>query len=476
MWLMQLQLIKAGQKAAAKNVGRFVKQIEQDVATVSALPVVVPSSNGRFISYRFDPTLHALANPASAKSKAGNMLKATSIPALVVIVCHEDDLKKFDTLRLYSATRWIPKGRGPAPLSLVGKLTDTERILHRSHAEPKLKAIQGLDQVKREMDFFMNGIEDSYDAETRFRILSGNDGLFASLRSRVNDLTQKAGTSYLDVPLPDQDRSHLSVSPSELDAAELETRDEIVFAVRGDDVQPSEEMEGYLGGHKLDPKFQASHSDVMLFQWDAQQHPLKPGSYDFVVLSSGETRIAPEAVTIKSDNPKSLEQRLREYQMARDAEVGSSGTGSVGGSDAHIFFQPSRTIVLSEDNATANVDVYRIGNNGTIEPRVVLRDSSNKELGTGALAKVAPHVEVKWVASGMQFGARTPDVRKWEHGDQDVKKLEITRKAAVNTEEGEHETVDYTLELKIVGEYPAARVDSGRSKITIRLPHVESGS
>lgn len=472
MWLVQLQLIQAGQKAAAKNVGKFIKQVEQDVATVSALPVVVPSSNGRFISYRFDPTLHALSNPASAKSKAGNRLKATSIPALVVIVCHEDDLDKFNTLRLYSATRWIPRVHKVPGINLIGQLTDWERDLRRNQEEEKIQAIARLDGVERAMDSILREAEERLNAEERFEFLKGNDGLLATLRSRVNDLTQKVGTSYLDVPIPDQTRSHLTVSPSEVNTTKNKS---IVFAVKGDGIHPSPDMKGYLGGLPLEPLNENQpDEDVLLFRWSVNSPELEgfgslaQGAHDFVVVSNGQTRLAPAAVTFTDGINRSLQERLDDYRMVRDAEQGGGAAGRASG--PRIYFEPFDDIILSGQNHDKKVTIYRVGNNGSVEARLILRDRDTGEIITEKNTEIGIYDEaVGGEGSPAGIGnLRTDWTLRWANGSQDPIRIFIKREAA-NLRDSGRDT-RYTLSLD-VEEDAVVYVESGRGTRYITLPN-----
>ncbi|WP_206026392.1 IPT/TIG domain-containing protein [Roseimicrobium sp. ORNL1] len=97
----------AGQTAAGDLLVRYMKRIEQDIATRSPLPTLIPSSDGTQVTFRFDPTIQALANPASMRTKPGRILHARSVPALVLLVCEPEELEKFKGIKLKTSTRWI---------------------------------------------------------------------------------------------------------------------------------------------------------------------------------------------------------------------------------------------------------------------------------------------------------------------------------------------------------------------------------
>ena len=103
------QLIAQGKKAEAKFFLERITKIQQDIATRTQLPLVVPSSNGREVTYRFDPALQGLMEPGNRKKGSGMVLNANSIPALIVIMTDRQSLDKYSHLYFELHTRWIPK-------------------------------------------------------------------------------------------------------------------------------------------------------------------------------------------------------------------------------------------------------------------------------------------------------------------------------------------------------------------------------
>jgi len=86
----------------------FKKLTQQSVATRNAVPLVVPSSQGSDVTYRFDPELEALVNPASTTTGPGHVLEPSSFPALIVAICEDSELLTWDTISASVETRWIP--------------------------------------------------------------------------------------------------------------------------------------------------------------------------------------------------------------------------------------------------------------------------------------------------------------------------------------------------------------------------------
>lgn len=87
----------------------YNKLSQQNLNTLTALPLVVPSSQGSDVTYRFDPELQALVEPEQSSGKSGHVLEPSSFPALVVIICEESDLEIYDSISAAVETRWIPE-------------------------------------------------------------------------------------------------------------------------------------------------------------------------------------------------------------------------------------------------------------------------------------------------------------------------------------------------------------------------------
>ena len=98
----------AGQTASAQLLLDYTRRQQQDVATRTTLPVLVPSSDGAQLTYRFDPELQAIANPASFNGSPGYQLHANSVPILVLMSCLREDLKCYNKVGYRSTVRWVP--------------------------------------------------------------------------------------------------------------------------------------------------------------------------------------------------------------------------------------------------------------------------------------------------------------------------------------------------------------------------------
>lgn len=379
MWTAQFQMLSAGRRGAARQMGRYIKQIQHDVATMNALPVVVPSSNGRFISYRFDPSLHALENPARADSRSGNLLKALSIPALVVIVCHENDLKRFKSIRLQSFTRWVP--RNGKQILGHNNLLPTVKLpasLSRSQMEPKIHAVERLDKVKSEMMLTVKEAQTDLPTPFQSRLLGRYEGMYASLLSRINDLSQKAGTSYFDVSLPDRKRSMLRVTPDTLQT--YQTRDlnqDVYFTVTGHDwdrtqVDVGDEVQGFIGGYKLDtvvPQSGCGLCDTYVFKLDRSKDSEKrmeinPGVYPFVLRVGNEVRVAQDAVKVRiePEKPMSIQERLYIADIVDNPSPGRYSPWTISGGGVRIA-PSTKSLRLGKDFGTSSFRMMKIQSN-----------------------------------------------------------------------------------------------------------------
>jgi hypothetical protein len=105
---LAMQYAAVGQEANGKAVLDYVKRLEKDVDTRSSLPVLVPNSDGTQVTYRFDPSLQALGDPAANKSKPANILHATSVPVLLALACDKEEVTPTSLMRLRMTTRWVP--------------------------------------------------------------------------------------------------------------------------------------------------------------------------------------------------------------------------------------------------------------------------------------------------------------------------------------------------------------------------------
>jgi hypothetical protein len=98
-------------KLQAQLLASYQKLARQDSASRNLLPLVVPSSRGGDVTFRFDPEFQALAQPGNPESKPGQVLEPSSFPALIVLVCEEEEILRNDTILATTETRWLPAKR-----------------------------------------------------------------------------------------------------------------------------------------------------------------------------------------------------------------------------------------------------------------------------------------------------------------------------------------------------------------------------
>ena len=98
-----------GYKVDASLLLKYARQIQKDLSTRNAFPTVIPSIDKNAITYRFDPEVTAMADPAATSPKASNLLLPVSIPVIVLVECDRDDVEIWPELSFEIETRWVPK-------------------------------------------------------------------------------------------------------------------------------------------------------------------------------------------------------------------------------------------------------------------------------------------------------------------------------------------------------------------------------
>ncbi len=145
-------------KLQAQLLASYQNLTRQDSASRNLLPLVVPSSRGSDVTYRFDPEFQALEQPGNPASGPGHVLEPSSFPALIVLVCDEGEVMDYKEVVSTTETRWLPAERRSwwkhwfydplaYPWSRPGSpLQDEERFRTASNLdliENELKAIHG---------------------------------------------------------------------------------------------------------------------------------------------------------------------------------------------------------------------------------------------------------------------------------------------------------------------------------------------
>jgi hypothetical protein len=161
----QLDLLTqvAGQlnpQVQAKVLNEFKRYEQQDTATRSMLPLVVPSSQGYDVTYRFDRQLQAMADPAKYGSNPAQLLQPTSFPALVLIICDEGELRNYDEICASVETRWVPaKHRSWLKQNVFDWVTHGYRRGIPYLNRDRIKAASQLTDVQKKLE----GMQDKVD-------------------------------------------------------------------------------------------------------------------------------------------------------------------------------------------------------------------------------------------------------------------------------------------------------------------------
>lgn len=147
-----------GLQGAGAIASDYMKRIEQDAATLSAVNTVVGyNASGRHFGWHFSPSFVAQADPAEKETKPASILQAQSFPALVLILAEKDHLTlsiggsgpdrdkgkcfitdndpgfaqpPYDQLSFHYASRWL---RAPSPRadeSIIPWRSTLNRLLH----------------------------------------------------------------------------------------------------------------------------------------------------------------------------------------------------------------------------------------------------------------------------------------------------------------------------------------------------------
>jgi hypothetical protein len=178
-------------------------KVQQDIATRTMLPMVVPNSNGREVTYRFDPGLQALVDPGNRKKGSGMILQANSVPALIVIMTDRQSLKCYPNLHFELHTRWIPKKKSNVWSATWDGITRNYNPRSAMLPSDVIGAAASMDEAKRHLDWVSwriakEGASDAFDVA----IEQG--------RMRCSALMSKLGSYQSNISLP----VHYNVLPN----------------------------------------------------------------------------------------------------------------------------------------------------------------------------------------------------------------------------------------------------------------------
>lgn len=270
------KLLAEGKKAEAKFFLEKVTKIQQDVATRTQLPLVVPSSNGREVTYRFDPGLQGLIEPGNRKKGSGLVLNPNSIPALIVIITDRENLSEFSHLHFQLSTRWIPKKRANMWSSTWDGITRNYNPRTPMSPSDVIDAARSIDIAKAHLDW-----ADYYkiDQLPDATMSTGLRGALQQARQRCSALELKIGSSNSFVALP----LHYQISPATLEPKNNEQQHVLV--------------EKYSGGN-WDNKLSSSASPYT---------SISIGSFSFLPKSEYDSKR--ESLQLQIEEEKALQKR-----------------------------------------------------------------------------------------------------------------------------------------------------------------------
>ncbi len=279
-----------GLSLSAKQINSFVRRIQQDVATRTFLPVVVPNTTNSEIVYRFDPSLTALKEPEDKRSKAGRILHASSIPVLIVIIGDHDLQDHWSKFSISFETRWISSEKRHWANRGFVDWWRHGHIKGRSQSNySRLRNISYLDSVWELAD-----------------ALNEKNYLEATLDKRIRQFQSILRPLPRFFPLPVKRPSITALLPSSLAELKNDTQFEVVGANFGSDGQEVKQVR--LGNIPLKILQDSDRSKLHLkFENSYDVSRMKPGKYDLeAILSDGTTKLS-NAFTLTGFPPPTLD-------------------------------------------------------------------------------------------------------------------------------------------------------------------------
>lgn len=196
----------AGQAFAAgqKSTGRFLleqhREMTQNVKTRSALPLLVPSSDGQQLTYRFDPSLYAVEEPGVLKSKPATLLKANSVPTLFVLACAKEELQYWSHVSIMVSTRFVPAQK--------------RHLLNQAIDVPRFTYIRGIPYSNRDRLDMARRVSNVYTALGETNRPGFPEALASEMHNRYINIVTLAGGDNLvhELPLPQPEITGISPS------------------------------------------------------------------------------------------------------------------------------------------------------------------------------------------------------------------------------------------------------------------------
>ncbi len=279
--------VQAGYTVDANVLINFVKQTQKDLSTRTAFPTVIPGVESDMLTYRFDPEVAAMTDPALTEPQAGHLLLPTSIPVMILVTCDRTDVKLWPEISLQVETRWIPRERRSI-LADVASAVVRNRIYDRQLLPSQaLMIAEELDNARVSMDSL-----DAMQSAYHLRLNS-----YDELRRRYTSLRTLGMGRYSWVRLPDAVPVVQSVSPTTIPA---DYRGKITLT--GDYLDDATtNIQVLLGGTPL--KVELAHLDTVEVVIDTNLPPLPAGINDLVFTNGWGSFILTQAVTVADATP-----------------------------------------------------------------------------------------------------------------------------------------------------------------------------
>lgn len=330
--------VQAGYSVNANVLVNYVKQVQKDLSTATAFPTVIPGVEDNMLTYRFDPEVTAMTDPAQTETKSGSLLLPSSTPVLVMVVCDKEDLKVWPKLAIDVETRWIPRRKRSFWNHVYTGIVHNRTMDKELDPATSLETAQKLDEVALDLEC-LTKIEQTNSAS-----LMGWDELRRKLASYQ---TLGIGRSTW-LTLPSLSPVVTSVSPTNINA---DFRGKIVL--KGQHLHGAKVL---LGGIPL--KTTSTEDDRIEAELIGKMPP-SVGTDDLEVSNKGGEAVFPQAMVVSSPTPMitSYGPTNLAADYKGDIMIGGSNLGPPGKKiKASIGQTPLSGVSISENEAvlTAN--------------------------------------------------------------------------------------------------------------------------
>jgi hypothetical protein len=338
---MSASLQKVSAKLQAQLMASYQKLTRQDTASRNLLPLVVPSSRGPDVTYRFDPEFQALEDPGNPDSKAGQVLEPSSFPALIVIVCDEDEIMKYDQVVASTETRWLPAKH-------------RNWWKHYTYDQLSIGALPGVpldDKVRFEtaanLDFISKNLVEIRDA------YRDQPNVYKEAWRRLSTLQTFAVGRMDRTTLPSVTPLVAAVYPASFRRDFMPTNITVFCRYVSTEDDRFKLASVTLGGIVITNKYRMLDQHRLSLQMPANRKDLfQAGSYDLEVVNAEGPTILSNAVTVYAVPPPILTAvfptNLQQAITAIPKIVASASDLSLSGILADVFNLPAFTVSLME--------------------------------------------------------------------------------------------------------------------------------